>query len=79
MPTSASNAPRADRTNPAPNGEARTQRIPVNDFYGDLIASAVMIAAGVVEWLFGVHAERKSLEDVAKPLTAAEAEAETTA
>jgi hypothetical protein len=38
-----------------------------------------MIAAGVVEWLLGVDAERKSLEDVARPLTTEEAEAETTA
>jgi MFS family permease len=50
----------------------------VNVFYGYLIASAVMIAAGVVEWLLGVDAERKSLEDIARPLTAEEAEAEAT-
>jgi hypothetical protein len=29
-------------------------------------------------WLLGVDAERKSLEHIAKPLTAEEAEAETT-
>jgi hypothetical protein len=51
----------------------------VNVFYGYLIASAVMIAAGVAEWLLGVDAGRRSLEDVAKPLTAEEAEAEPTA
>ena len=51
----------------------------VNVFYGYLIASAVMIAAGVAEWLLGVDAERRSLEDVAKPLTAEEAETEPTA
>jgi hypothetical protein len=46
---------------------------------GYLIASAVMIAAGVTEWLLGVDAERRSLEDVAKPLTAEEAETKPTA
>jgi MFS family permease len=50
----------------------------VNVFYGYLIASAVMIAAGVAEWLLGVDAERKSLEDIAAPLTAEEARAEAT-
>ena len=47
-------------------------------FHGYLVASAVMIAAGVAEWLLGVDAERKSLEEVAAPLTAEEAEAEAT-
>jgi hypothetical protein len=47
-----------------------------NVFYGYLIASAVMIAGGVCEWLLGVDAERRSLADVAKPLTAEEAAAE---
>jgi len=54
--------------------------------YGTLIASkdphmlaagwfagaALMIAGGLVEIVLGIDAERKSLEDVAKPLTAAE-------
>jgi hypothetical protein len=31
-----------------------------------------MIAAGVAEWLIGVEAAGKSLEDVARPLTAHE-------
>jgi hypothetical protein len=46
---------------------------------GSEIFPAVMIAAGVAEWLLGVDAERRSLEDVAKPLTAEEAETEPTA
>jgi zinc transporter ZupT len=50
----------------------------VNVFYGYLVASAVMIVAGIGEWLPGVDAERKSLEDVAAPPTAEEASAETT-
>jgi MFS family permease len=42
---------------------------PVNVFYGYLIGAAVMAAAGVIEIFFGVDAERKSLEDVARPLS----------
>ncbi|SFV10127.1 Predicted arabinose efflux permease, MFS family [Methylobacterium sp. 174MFSha1.1] len=41
-------------------------------FGGYLLASALMIAAGAVAGIWGVAAERKSLEDVAKPLAAAE-------
>jgi hypothetical protein len=37
-----------------------------------------MIAAGVAEWLLGVDAEGKSLEDIAAPLTAEAAKAEAT-
>jgi MFS family permease len=48
----------------------------VNVFYGYLIASVVMIAAGAAEWLLGVDAERRSLEDIAAPLTAEEAKVE---
>jgi hypothetical protein len=33
-----------------------------------------MIAAGVAEWFIGVEAAGKSLEDVARPLTAEEDE-----
>jgi hypothetical protein len=50
----------------------------VNVFDGYLLAAAVMIAAGVTEWLLGVDAERRSLEDAAAPLTAEEAKAEAT-
>ena len=39
---------------------------------GYLLASALMIAAGVVAGIWGVAAERRSLEDVARPLAAAE-------
>ena len=45
--------------------------------YGYLLGAVLMIAAGVAEWFIGVEAAGKSLEDVAKPLTAHEAEAET--
>jgi MFS family permease len=52
----------------------------VNVFYGYLIGAALMIAAGILEWFIGVEAAGKSLEDVARPLTAEEEEgAETTA
>lgn len=51
----------------------------VNVFYGYLIGAALMIAAGVAEWLIGVEAAGRSLEDVARPLTAHDEEAEATA
>ena len=38
------------------------------------IGASLMIAAGIVAIFFSVDAERKSLEDVAKPLTAEDAE-----
>ena len=37
-------------------------------FWGYLVGAAAMIGGGVVELIFGVSAERKSLEDVARPL-----------
>jgi hypothetical protein len=51
----------------------------VNVFYGYLLGAALMIAAGVAEWFIGVEAAGKSLEDVARPLTAHDEEAEATA
>lgn len=41
-------------------------------FLGYLLGAALMIAAGVIQALFGVAAERRSLEDVARPLSAVE-------
>jgi MFS family permease len=38
--------------------------------YGYLIGAALMIAAGLVAVFLAVAAERKTLEDVARPLTA---------
>src|SRR6266853_4110010 len=38
-------------------------------FMGYLLGSALMIGAGIIQWCWGVAAERKSLEDVARPLT----------
>lgn len=46
----------------------------INVFYGYLIGAGLMIAAGIVEIFLGVKAEGQSLEDIAKPLTAEEAE-----
>jgi MFS family permease len=43
---------------------------------GYLVGSAVMAFGGIVEILLGVRAEQRSLEDIAKPLTAEEAERE---
>ena len=42
---------------------------PVEIFYGYLFGAALMAAAGIIEIFFGVNAEQKSLEDVAKPLS----------
>jgi MFS family permease len=39
-----------------------------------LIAAAVMALGGIAELLLGVRAERASLEDIAKPLTAEDAD-----
>jgi MFS family permease len=38
-------------------------------FWGYIAGAAVMVAGGLVEALIGVNAERKSLEDVARPLS----------
>ena len=45
-----------------------------NVMYGYLLGAALMIAAGVVEIVLGVEAAGRQLEDVAKPLTAEDAE-----
>lgn len=37
------------------------------------IGAALMIAGGIVALVYGVAAERQSLEDIAKPLTAEDA------
>jgi len=44
--------------------------------YGYLTGAVLMIAAGIAEWFIGVEAAGRSLEDMAKPLTAHEEEAE---
>jgi MFS family permease len=41
----------------------------VSVFIGYLIGSALMIGAGFIQWCWGVAAERRSLEEVARPLT----------
>ena len=43
----------------------------LNIFYGYLICGALMIGSAIVELAIGVDAERKSLEDIARPLSAA--------
>jgi MFS family permease len=43
---------------------------------GYYIGAALMIAAGLVEMVLGVNAEKRSLEDIAQPLTAQDAEEE---
>jgi hypothetical protein len=39
-----------------------------------VIGASLMIAAGLVEVIFGVKAERQSLENIARPLTAEDAD-----
>jgi MFS family permease len=41
-------------------------------FIGYLVGAGIMILGGIVELLIGINAEGKSLEDVTKPLTAAD-------
>jgi len=38
--------------------------------WGYVIGAVIMIAGGLIAWFFGVDAERKSLEDIARPLSA---------
>ena len=42
-------------------------------FIGYLVGAGIMLIGGVVEWLIGIDAEGKSLEDITRPLTAAAA------
>ena len=49
-----------------------TDRNPL--FWGYLIGSAIMIIGGIVAFIFGVNAERQSLEDIADPLSRADDE-----
>lgn len=37
---------------------------------GYFVGAGVMIAGGIIAWFFGVNAERRSLEDIARPLSA---------
>ena len=45
-------------------------------FWALALGAVLMIAGGIVELILGVRAERKGLEEIAMPLTAADAEAE---
>ena len=40
---------------------------------GYIVGAAVMFAGGLIAWFFGVNAERRALEDIATPLSAAAA------
>ncbi len=44
-------------------------------FLGYSIASALMLVAAIVAWVWGVDAEQESLEEIAEPLSATSAEA----
>ncbi len=56
-----------DEKNPDPSGL----------FYGYLLASTLMVLAGVVAYFFAVNAERRSLEDLAPSLSMRDAKADT--
>jgi MFS family permease len=43
-----------------------------NVFYGYLVAAVLMIAAALIALIYGVAAERRPLEHVARPLSAGE-------
>lgn len=45
-----------------------TDRNPLT--WGYLIGALVMMTGGIIAWFFGVNAERRSLEDIARPLSA---------
>jgi hypothetical protein len=45
-------------------------------FWALALGAGLMIVGGIVELFLGVRAERKGLEEIAMPLTAADAEAE---
>src|SRR5829696_2014604 len=45
-----------------------------NVMYGYLLGAVLMVVAGIVEIFLGVEAEQQQLEDIAKPLTAEDAE-----
>jgi hypothetical protein len=42
----------------------------INVFYGYVFAAVLMVGAAVIALVYGVAAERKSLEQVARPLSA---------
>jgi MFS family permease len=44
---------------------------PINVFYGYLVGAVLMIGAGLVEAVWGIEAARRSLEEVAAPLSLA--------
>ena len=46
---------------------------------GYVIGAAVMFTGGLIAWFYGVDAERKSLEDIATPLSAVSRPGQTTA
>ena len=48
-------------------------------FVGYVIGGGIMIAGGIIEVVFGINAEGKSLEDITKPLTATDQPAAVTA
>src|SRR5919199_5832719 len=60
--------PRVPRTHGAYGDGVGTSRGPLT--IGYYVGAAVMVAGGLIAWFFGVNAERKSLKDIATPLSA---------
>ncbi len=48
----------------------------INVFYGYLFAAVLMMIAAIVEWVWGIEAAQKSLEEVSTPISAFEADSD---
>jgi hypothetical protein len=66
-------------TGPALFGKLVETGKEINVFWGYLLGATLTIGAGVAEWFIGVEGAGRSLEDVARPLTAEEEGAEASA
>ncbi len=44
--------------------------------FGYYLGAAIMFVGGIIAWIFGVNAERRSLEDIATPLSAVASESQ---
>src|SRR5690606_30321227 len=51
-------------------GRLVESEVPGNVAFGYVLGASLMIAAGLVQWTLGVEAARRSLEEIAKPLSA---------
>ena len=51
-------------------GRLVESEVPGNVAFGYVLGASLMIAAGLVQWILGVEAARRSLEEIAEPLSA---------